>query len=150
MNHENQSSLADRKTSEKPNYKLRRKAVALLAGAAVLGGSYAIDRGEDFLKNKAHTNAEYNDFSKYGLANNPKELAKIYKKEGISPNDLAFYTVQGEQSAEEVAKDMGVYNWAEVGDSIISAQVNDPESKSRWTMHAGQTVVIPKDLVSKQ
>jgi len=134
MNRETHLTLVNQKTSEKPDYKLRRKVVALLAGATVLGGAYAIDRGEDFLKNNAHTNTETNDFSKYGLAN---------------PNDLAFYTVRGEQSAEEVAKDMGIYNWAEVGDSIISAQVNDPNSKDRWTMHAGQVVVLPKDMTSK-
>lgn len=134
---------------EKPNYSLRRKMIASLLGFAVLGGAYAIDRGEDFLKNSAHTSIEYKDFSKYNLAKQPEELAKIYEKENIGPSNLDFYTVQGEKNAEEVAKNMGIYNWAEVGDGIISAQVNDPKSKERWTMHSGQTVVVPKDLFAK-
>lgn len=128
----------------------RGKVVAgVLAVSTMFGTGYGIDRAEDYFKHKKHVSTEYHDFSKYNLAGNPEELAKIYEKEGISPNDLEFYTVKGEQNAEEVAKAMGIYNWAEVGDSIISAQVNDPESKARWTMHPGQIVVVPKDLFDK-
>lgn len=128
----------------------RGKVVAgVLAVSTMLGAGYGIDRAEDYLNHKKHVYTEYDDFSKYNLAGNPEELAKIYEKEGIGPNNLEFYTVQGERNAEEVAKSMGIYNWGDVGRNIISPQVNDPESKVRWTMHPGQIVVVPKDLFDK-
>lgn len=124
-------------------------AIGALALSVFAAGHTGLNKLEEHNKRQDHIEAEYKDFGKYGLADNPKELAKVYKKEGIGPEDVIFYTVKGEPTAYDVSKDMGIYHWGEVTENIVSTQVNDSNSKARWTMHPGQTVVVPKDLFDK-
>ena len=107
-------------------------AVGALAVTAFLGAHNGVNAWNEHNKKQSHIDVEYKDFGKYGLASNPSELSKIYKKEGIGPEDVTFYTVKSEPTAYDVSKDMGIYNWGEVTDNIVSLQVNDPESKARW------------------
>lgn len=139
MNNERQST--------KQVNKNRLKFAGALLGASILGG-ISVEKFEDVQQN-LHNISEYHDFGKYEIGSRTEDLSKVLEKRGMTEKDITIYTVKGERNAEEVAKDMGIYNWGEVGKELISQQLNDPKSKERWTMHSGQTVVVPNDLFDK-
>ncbi len=124
-------------------------AAGVLAVSAILGSHYGLDKAEEYLDHIKHVNTQYDDFGKYEIGSRPEDLAKILEKRGMTEKDITIYTVKNEMTAEQVAKEMGIDNWGEVGRELISPQVNDPNSKTRWTMHSGQTVVVPNDLFDK-
>ena len=138
----NNEQLSTKKESPK-----RLKLAGALLGAAILSG-IGVEKFEGF-QQSIHKNSEFTDFGKYEIGSHPEDLAKVLEKRGMTEKDITVYTVKGEQTAEEVAKDMGIYNWGEVGRELISQQINDPKSIERWTMHSGQTVVVPNDLFDK-
>ncbi len=146
MTSELKPSMVNSSKAERPNYSLRRKMAGSILVAAVLGGGYAVDRGEDFLKNNAHTNTEIKDFGKYEIGSNEVELNKVLKKEGIREDAVTKLTISGERNPTEVAIEMGAKRVYDVANYVIQPQVDNPKANVH-TMHAGQVVVVPNDML---
>ena len=135
--------------AERPNYSLRRVLAGTFLAAAILGGGYAVYQGENFLKKNAHTNNEIKDFGKYGIGYNQVMLDKVLIKEGIKKDAVTKLTIRGERNPTEVAIEMGAKRVYDVANYVIQPQVDNPKTDLH-TMHAGQVVVVPNDMLKSR